>query len=383
MFPGATVDFLLSAADSDALDDNRQGRGDSPFSHVRASLWADIAVNDRLTVFNRTFLDPSSGAATASFLRSYLSYNLVAGEQGHVNLEIGKIPTPFGYFTQRAYSDKNPLIGYPLMYHYASSLRSNQLPADNADLLAHRGEGFTGRFTGYEGGGSPASFRGLPMIYDSCWDFGGGVVGSAWRFEYSLAVTQGTLSDPRANASDSNDGQQIAGRLGFVPFTGLLIQGSYARGPYLDRSVAPHLNGAEVEDFDQKIAGLALEYGIRHLSLTSEIAVNTWESPNIVDGSGGAQDLNVIGFYSEITYKLAPGLQAAGRYSGLRYDDIDDGSGSGNTRSWDYDVDRIELGLVYHASEALLYKLVAQLNDSGRPKSSDQHIVAAQLTVVF
>ena len=99
VFPGGTVDFLLSAADSDALDDNKQRRGDSPFSHVRASLWADIAVNDRLTVFNRTFLDPSSGAATASFLRSYLSYNLVAGEQGHVNLEIGKIPTPFGYFT--------------------------------------------------------------------------------------------------------------------------------------------------------------------------------------------------------------------------------------------------------------------------------------------
>ncbi len=383
VFPGATVDFLLSAADSDALDDNRQRRGDSPFNHVRLSLAADIAVNDHLTVFNRTFLDPSSSASIGSFLRSYLRYNVIAGEKGHLNLEIGKIPTPFGHFTQRAYSDKNPLIGYPLMYHYASSLRSNQLPSDNADLLAHRGQGFPGRFTGYGGGGSPASFRGLPMIYDSCWDFGGGIVGSAWRLEYSLAVTQGTLSDPRSGASDNNDGRQVAGRLGFVPFAGLFVQGSYAQGPYLDRSVAPHLNGVGVEDFDQKITGLAMEYGIRHLSLTSEIAFNSWESPNIVDAGGGVQDLSVIGFYAEATYKLAPGLLAAGRYSGLRYDEIDDGTGSGSVQSWDYDVDRIELGLGYRASDAVIYKLVAQLNDSGRPSSSDENIVAAQLTIVF
>ena len=63
-------------------------------------------------------------------------------------------------------------------------------------------------------------------------------MGSAWRLEYSLAVTQGTLSDPRSNATDNNDGRQVAGRLGFVPFAGLLVQGSYAQGPYLDRSVA-------------------------------------------------------------------------------------------------------------------------------------------------
>ena len=383
VFPGATIDFLLSAADEDALEDNRQRRGDSPFSHVRVSLSADIAVNDRLAVFNRTYLVPSSSTSSASFLRSYLRYNVVAGERAHLNIEIGKIPTPFGHFTERAYSDKNPLIGYPLMYHYPSSLRPNQLPEDNADLLSHRGQGSASRFTGYEGGGSSTSFRGLPMIYDSCWDFGGGIIGSLWRFEYSLALTQGTLSDPRAKTVDNNDGRQLAGRLGFVPFTGLLIQGSYARGPYLDRSVESHLNGADLEDFDQRLAGLAIDYGIRHLSLTSEIAFGAWDSPNIVDASGSAQDLDVIGFYTEAKYKLRPGLYAAARYSGLRYGDIDEGTGSGHSRSWDDDVERIEFGLGYQASDALIYKLVAQLNDSGRPAASSEHILAAQLTVVF
>ncbi len=105
VFPGATIDFQLSAADQDALDDNGQRRGDSPFSRVRVSLSADIAVNDRLSVFNRTFLNPSSSTSVASFLRSYLRYNVIASANGHLNLEIGKIPTPFGHFTQRAYSE--------------------------------------------------------------------------------------------------------------------------------------------------------------------------------------------------------------------------------------------------------------------------------------
>ena len=103
------------------------------------------------------------------------------------------------------------------MYHYFTSLRSNQLPADNADLLAHRGEGLSSRFAGFSGGGSPQRFNGLPMIYDPCWDFGVETIGSIWRLEYLVALTQGTLSDPRSRPGDNNDGKQLAVHLGFVP----------------------------------------------------------------------------------------------------------------------------------------------------------------------
>jgi hypothetical protein len=84
VFPYGTVDLQLSASSGRALAVNRQRHSNSPFNHISLNLFTDIVAGDRLTVFN-------------------------------------------------------PVLGYPLMYHYFSSLRKNQLPANNADLLAHRG----------------------------------------------------------------------------------------------------------------------------------------------------------------------------------------------------------------------------------------------------
>jgi hypothetical protein len=102
---------------------------------------------------------------------------LVSNAHSDLHVQFGKIPTPFGHFTERAYADKNPLLGQPLLYQYFSSLRSNQLPADNEDLLSQRGSG-RGGFAGYKGGGSESARSGLPLVYDSCWDYGGGLIGS-------------------------------------------------------------------------------------------------------------------------------------------------------------------------------------------------------------
>lgn len=155
------------------------------------------------------------------------------------------------------------------------------------------------------------------------------MIGSLWRFEYLIAITQGSLSDPQANASDNNDGRQLAARLGFVPFTRLVVHTSFARAPYLDRIVKKEglPAGEDVEDFVQQIAGLSAQYEWRHLSVVGEWAANRWESPNITDSRGSDYDLKVIGFYVESRFKLSPGWFVGGRYSGLRYGKIDDGSG--------------------------------------------------------
>ena len=387
VFVAGTFDILLSDAGEDARHANLLRRSDSPFSHLRLNLFADVVVDERLTLFNQLPVDPSGRATLGSFLRSYLRYELFASESVDLSIEAGKIPTPFGHFTERSYTDKNPLLGIPLIYHYATSLRSNQLPASNAELLSRRGQGPFARFGGYGGGGSPLRFSGLPLVYDSCWDFGASVIGSVWRFEYLAALTQGTLSDPRSNAVDNNDGRQLALRLGFVPFTGLLVRGSFARGPYLDRAVGDTLRavGSDVEDFDQQIVGLSMEYGIRHLQIHAELVSNSWESPNIRDIGNRSADLEVFGYYVEGKYSLRPGLFAAARYGGLRFGEIDDGTGAANSEPWDNDVDRLELGLGYRPTEPVIAKLVAQLNDLGRPGSETdgERILAAQLTLLF
>lgn len=376
-----TVDLQVSAGSDRAFALNRQRRGNSPFSHITLNLFTDIVASDRLTVFNHVVVDPSAHGSINSFLRTWMRYTAFVSDGFDLHLQVGKIPTPFGHFTERSYSDINPVLGYPLMYHYSSSLRSNQLPAGNADLLAHRGQGTPEAFSGYDGGGSSSIFAGLPLVYDSCWDFGGSVIGSLWRFEYLVAVTQGSLSDPRANASDNNDGEQLAARLGLVPFTGLLLRVSYARAPYLDRVVADGLApGDDVEDFVQEIVGLSAEYEWRHLSVVGEWAANRWESPNIVDAAGRDRDLEVDGFYLEARYKLRPGWFAGGRYSGLRYGRIDDASGTGRSLAWDRNVDRFEFGSGYWMTDGVLVKITTQINDTGGATHS---IIATQLTVRF
>ena len=172
----------------------------------------------------------------------------------------------------------------------------------------------------------------------------------------------------------------------FVPFAGGLLRLSWAKGPYLDRVVGPALAaGDEVEDYEQQIVGVALEYEIRHLIVIAEAARNRWESPFITGAAGHKQDLKVDGAYIEARYKLAPGLFAAGRWSTLRFGRIDDGSGSGHRVRWDRSADRLDLSVGYWITDGVLAKGGIQLNDLHAASAYDEsdHLVGLSLTVGF
>lgn len=334
-------------------------RGDSHFDAMRATLFADVVFSERLALFNQIIIAPASRASLASFLRIYFRYTAIVRDQGDLHFEAGKLPTSFGSFSPRAYSHRNALISIPLMHYYYTTIRSNQLPADNADLIAHRGEGTGSEFTGFSGGGIGANFNGLPTVYDPCWDTGVRAIGSIWRLEFVAAVTQGTLSDPKQNGGDNNEGKQVAGRVGLVLMPGLVVGGSFAHGPYLDSAVAPYLPaGAAVEDYDQQVWGVDLEMGYRHLQVFAEAAFNRWESPTIEDPSGNPEDLKNVAAYIEAKYTVAPGLYLAGRFDEIRFGDIDDGTG--NPTPWDNPVRRTEVGLGYTFRDGVTGKIVRQ-----------------------
>ena len=358
----AVADFTVSNENDEALDRAKFRRSDSTFNNVRLQLFGDVVVSERLTVFNELLIDPSTFASVTTFLRSYARYTVYDGTRGDHHIQLGKIPTSFGNFGHRAYSNTNPLIGLPLMYQYFTSLRGNQLVADNADLLANRGGGIAAGFGGYGGGGSPFAFSGLPLIYEPCWDTGASAIGSIWRLEYLVAVTQGTLSNPRSSPGDDNDGKQLAVRLAAVPTVGMLVGASFARGPYLSDAVAPPLaaQGAKVEDYNQVIYGVDVEYSAGHWHLIGEVALNAWETPNVVNGSGSSVDLETTSWYLEGKYKLRPGLYIASRYSDQRYGKIDEGTGTGGRLSWDLDVTRWESGVGYTITEGAVGKAVWQ-----------------------
>lgn len=384
VFLGATLDLATEIGKDDGPDINVQIRGESPFDNLRLRLFGDAVLNRRFTVFNQILIDPSTQRlGLESFLRSYLRYKVFGTPKADLFLEGGKIPTPFGSFSPRAYSDRSPLVSYPLIHHYFSSLRSNQLPADNADLLSHRGQGAQG-FSGFAGGGSTQLQSGLPMIYDPCWDVGVAALGSLGPAEYRVAVTQGTLSSPRFKGGDNNGGKQLAGRVAFVPATGILLGVSYARGPYLDSAVANALPvGARVEDYDQEIYGLDLEFGIRHLDLIAEFAANRWQSPNITDAGGSRADLTQSGGYVEAKYTVRPGLYAAARFDWLDFGAIEDGTGTRTRLSWDYAIHLWELGIGYYFTDRVIGKLVRQDQRSERPGSESSSFWAVQLSASF
>ena len=81
----------------------------------------------------------------------------------------------------RTYSDKNPLVGSPLMYQYHTLLWYRFRPTPTRYCRGRPGP-VRRRLRARPGGG-----RGMPIVYDSCWDFGAVVTGSARPFEFSPA----------------------------------------------------------------------------------------------------------------------------------------------------------------------------------------------------
>ena len=59
--------------------------------------------------------------------------------------------------------------------------------------------------------------------------------------------------------------------------------------------IKPLEPGAEVEDFEQIVYGLDLEYGIRHFRLNAEVVSNTWEAATL---HAGAVDLETVSWYA-------------------------------------------------------------------------------------
>ena len=129
VFFSGTLDLAYPFTGQGEPEVNRLIRGDSPFDNVRLRLFGDVVLNSRWTVFNQILIDPSSREGMHTFLRSYLRFDVFKKEKGDLSLQAGIVPTPFGAYSPRAYSDKNPLVSDPLLYHYFTTLRFNQLPA--------------------------------------------------------------------------------------------------------------------------------------------------------------------------------------------------------------------------------------------------------------
>jgi hypothetical protein len=218
-------------------------------------------------------------------------------------------------------------------------------------------------------------------VYDACWDVGVAALGTWRMFEYAAGITQGTIGVPQSGR-DTNDGQQLVGRLGVVPATGLRVTGSAARGPYLARAVLPFLPaGADLVDFNQTAFGLAVDWSWGHVAINAEAFHNEFESPWI------AEDLGTNAWYAEAEYSFAAGATIAARFDRVLFDEIaviDEDSGETERIGWDRDLQRIEAAIGYRFSRDVLVRYDVQLwDEDGESWRTTSSVNAPQAIVTF
>jgi len=290
-----------------------------------------------------------------------------------LDLQAGLVPPVFGAFARQAYSDEGPFIGIPLGYQYLTTVRADAVPAGADDLLAVRGRGW---YVQYPSEAFPSG-PGVPLASGSRWDAGLQLRAGNGPVEAAVSLTRGTLCDPRV--SDTNDGEQLAGRVVWRPDPALTFGVSGARGSYLASEVTDSLPSGLDRAYHQSAAGVDASFARGHLMLRAEAVVSWWQTPPI--GPAPVLDpLRALALYVEGRYKVAPGVTVGARFDRLTFNTI---RGTDTTDTWDANVTRLEAGAAWTPRRHFWLRAVYQYNWRDTDYYSRAGFLAGQLGVWF
>lgn len=341
----------------------------SALRNVRLGVSAEIKATERLQVLGEVRLDQGH------VLQAYgLFVRVRPWPARRFDIQAGRIPPTFGAMSRSAYGSGNILIGQPLAYQYLASIRPDAVPATSDDLLRMRGRGWQSTFPI----GNPTPAPGVPIVNTSEWDTGVQVHGVAGIFDWTAAVTAGTLSDPEFH--DNNAGKQIAGRIVARPSAAIALGLSLSHGAWLDEALDGQLPGqVSADDCDQTAIGSDVEFSSGAWLIRGEVIRSTWQMPAVptlrLDGP-----LAAISTLVEGRYKIAPGFYVALRGDRLGYNTI---AGELVSGTWDAVTWRTEAGAGYSLTRNVLFKGTVQYNrrDGGRVRR--ETLVAGQVMYWF
>ena len=184
-----------------------------------------------------------------------------------------------------------------------------------------------------------------------------------------MAVTQGTISNPRVR--DDNSGKQLAARLGLRPAFGWVLGVSGARGEYVTDDVTSITGDTGY----QTAFGFDLEFSRNYFVLRAETIWSQWDAPTLETGALGG-----LGFYIEASYKISLGFYVAARVDRISFDHVDSADGA---ITWDSSISRIEVGAGYYFHRQLLAKVSYQYNERDAGRFTTRGIPAVQLLFWF
>jgi len=294
------------------------------------------------------------------------------------DIQAGRVPPVFGAFARRSYGADNPLIGYPLAYQYLTSIRPDAVPFTADDLLAMRARGWRANYPV----GVTAPGPGVPLVSAYRWDTGVQARATSARVEGAIAVTMGTLSNPRVD--DDNRGRQVSGRVAWKPVVGLVLGASASRGQFLTATLENGLAALTTRQVHaQRALGLDAEYSRDYWIVRGEVIDSRWNLPDLsaphIDAPLGARSAFV-----ETRYRFTPRLFAAARADRLTFSSIrGQRLFAGQPTPWDAPVTRVEAGGGIYLQRNLTLRAVVQRNwrDAGRVKN--RTFVSGQLSYWF
>jgi hypothetical protein len=296
---------------------NRLTIGDSNFDPYRVRLFLDARLSETLELHFQTLLHEGMWG-----LRADGAYALWSPWPGRdLAFEAGKIPWPIGTYAPRAYSDRNWLMGTPLLYQYRTALPWTEVPMSADELVANAG---IAQF-------DPEVLF-LPVVDERWWDTGAVFLGSQAPWEFAAGVVQGSPSWP-APGPDNTPGMTALGRVGVAPVAGVRAGVSAADGTWMPDFFAYALPpGANVRDYHETTLMADLELARGPFEVRGEVAHRRWETAT-------TGDLEVTGGYGEARWTLPSGHWFAVRGDALRFSDVTTSAG---VRPWDDPVDRWE-----------------------------------------
>ena len=288
-----------------------------------------------------------------------------------------------GTFLRRVYGPANLLIGYPLAYHYATTVRPDAFPASTDDLLwlpggrvSRRGLGAVTRYTIGETYRAP----GLSLVNPFGWNPGVQVDAGGGAVRGSVALLRGGIANRYHRESGSDSGWSVNGRIEARLTPGLALGSSASYGGYVDLEWRPTAESAAFNRTPREAAlSLDAEYSrgywlVRAEAIASRRTVPAFSAPYLAD------PLHAWWLMAETRYKLFPGMYLAARVERLSFSTV---NGSTTTDSWDAPVTRVEAGGGYSITRNVLGKVTYQYNRRASQWYPHQQLASAQVVLWF
>ncbi len=341
------ADFVARNGEDDIS--NVTFRGTSNLDDARVRLFLDAEVEENVQLFTQVMI---SSYGDFFLYGLYARFEEVAGSP--VNVHVGVIPSPIGNWGPRTYSDRNPLVGVPLIWNAHTTLNPGREQTSVEALRTTERDRF-----------------GLPILYDNCWNAGLELWGQAGPFDWSVAALHGSPSSPaRERVRDVPTG---TARLAWAENPEMVVGVSGFVGPYFQDDSAG-LTSGDPEDHLTAGAGVDLAWTHRHLEVHGEVMHSVWEHPDL-------PRLGATGGYVEAKYKILTRWYAAARFGFLEPTEVP--FPTGGERAWDYGQRRVEAGVGFRAGRRITLKGVVQANRWPEAEELDRTHVLVQLSGGF